>query len=241
MSKPRIKVLPDAGAVAPAAAEHIANSARQAVEKQGVFSLALCGGSTPKALYQLLAAEPYVSQIRWQVVEVYFGDERCVPPGHAESNYRMAEETLLGQVPIPERNIHRMRGEIEAEAAAIEYGRMLKERFGDAGGGDRARLGLGEDGHTASLFPETAALNEAKHRAVANFVPKLGAHRITLTAPFLNRSKEVLILVTGASKAEVLKQVLEGEHDPRRLPVQLIDPPGGTVTWLVDAAAAGMG
>ena len=240
MAEPRITVLPDPAAVARAAAEHVVSSARQAIERQGSFTLALSGGSTPKALYQLLAAEPLASQIHWPTVEVYFGDERAVPPGHAESNYRMAEEALLEHVPIPEKNIRRMRGEIDPEAAAVEYGRMLKERFGEEGGLDLVLLGMGEDGHTASLFPGTAALAEAKHRAVANFVPKLNAHRITLSAPFLNRSKEVLILATGAAKAAVLKEVLEGEPDPQRLPIQLIDPPDGSVTWLVDAAAAGM-
>src|SRR5688500_12218373 len=128
MAEPRITVLPDPAAVARAAAEHVVNSSRHAIERQGFFTLALSGGSTPKALYQLLAAEPYASQVHWAGVEVYFGDERAVPPGHAESNYRMAEEALLDHVPIPEKNIRRMRGEIDPEAAAIEYERMLKER-----------------------------------------------------------------------------------------------------------------
>jgi 6-phosphogluconolactonase len=240
MAQPKITVLPDPAAVAGAAAEHAVSAARQAIERQGFFTLGLSGGSTPRALYQLLAAEPFVSRIHWPAVEVYFGDERAVPPNHADSNYRMAEEALLDRVPIAEKNVHRMRGELDPEAAAIEYGRMLKERFGEGGGLDLALLGMGEDGHTASLFPGTTALGEARHRAVANFVPRLNAHRITLSAPFLNRSKEVLILVTGAAKAGVLKEVLEGAPDPQRLPIQLIDPPAGVVTWLVDAAAAGM-
>jgi len=170
---------------------------------------------------------------------VFFGDERNVPPDHADSNYRTARESLLSKVPIPGDNVYRMHGELDANEAAKQYGEMLKEKFGD-GGLDMVLLGMGDDGHTASLFPGTAALNETKHRAVGNYVEKLKAWRITLTAPFINRAREVMVLVSGASKAKRLAEVLEGPRDPQRLPIQLVQPASGRIAWLVDAAAAGM-
>src|ERR1044071_653885 len=188
MAIPRIHVLPDAAAVAKEAAEHVVRMAAEAIRQRDSFSIALSGGRTPKALYELLAGEPYSSRINWGKVEVFFGDERCVPPGHADSNFRMASEALLDHVPIRPERIYRMRGEIEPEAAAMEYGQLLKAKFGEEGV-DLALLGMGDDGHTASLFPETAALKETKHRCVANFVPKLNTWRITMSAPFLNRKR----------------------------------------------------
>jgi 6-phosphogluconolactonase len=236
---PEIKVLPDAAEIAYQAAERIVAAANRAAAEGRRFSLALAGGSTPKALYELLATNPYKSRVDWPGVEVFFGDERTVPPDHPDSNYRMAREALLSKVPIPGDNVYRMAGEIDPDEAAKRYGEMLKEKFGD-GGLDMVLLGMGDDGHTASLFPDTEALNETKHRAVANFVPKLNTWRITLSAPFINRARDVLFLVGGAGKAQRLKEVLEGPPDPRRLPVQLIKPTEGRVTWLVDAPAAGM-
>lgn len=239
MADPIIRVLPDPKAVAEAAAKHVVDAARRHIEHKGTFAIALAGGSTPELLYKTLASEPCRSKIRWSKVEVYFGDERCVPPGHKDSNYAMAERTLLEEVEIAEQNIHRMRGELDPEQAATEYGRMLKERFGEGGGLDLVLLGMGEDGHTLSLFPNTAALKESRHRCVANYVEKLNAWRLTLTAAFVNRSEEVVALVSGANKARILQEVLEGEKDPQRLPIELIDP-AGQMIWLVDAAAAGM-
>ena len=236
---PEIKVLPDALEIAHEAAERVIAAAESAAADGRPFSLALSGGTTPKALYELLATGPYKSRIDWRNVEIFFGDERTVPPDHQDSNYRMAQESLLSKVPIPGDNVYRMAGERDPQQAAKEYGEMLKEKFGE-GGMDVVLLGMGDDGHTASLFPGTAALGETKHRCVANHVPKLGAWRITLTAPFINRSRGVMILVSGESKAKRLEEVLEGPQDPRRLPVQLIRPVGGSLTWLVDAAAAGM-
>jgi 6-phosphogluconolactonase len=234
-----IKVLPDAAAVAHEAAERVVAAAKRAADEGRTFSIALAGGSTPNALYELLASDAYKSRIDWPKVEVFFGDERNVPPDHKDSNYRMARQALLSRVPIPADNVYRMAGELPDEQAAKEYGQLLKEKFGD-GGLDMVLLGMGDDGHTASLFPETEALDERKHRAVANHVPKLNASRITLTAPFINRAREVIILVAGDSKAKRVQEVLEGPRDPRRLPVQLIEPAEGTLTWLLDAGAAGM-
>jgi 6-phosphogluconolactonase len=193
-------------------------------------------------MYRLLAEEPFRSRVDWARVEVFFGDERCVPPDHPDSNYRMAREALLAHVSIPDRSVYRMRGEIDPEAAAREYGLMLKEKFAD-GGLDLTLLGMGDDGHTASLFPGTPAVREKEHRVVAQFVENSTtgrSWRITMTAPFLNRSGRVMLLVAGKSKAARLKDVMEGDHDPDRLPVQLIDPAQARVTWLIDAAAAGM-
>jgi len=236
---PEIKVLPDAAGIAHEAAERIVAAANRAAEDGRSFSIALSGGSTPKALFELLAGPSHKSRIEWPRVEVFFGDERTVPPDHKDSNYRMANEALLSKVPIPGDNVYRMAGELEPHEAAKQYGQMLKEKFGE-GGLDLVLLGMGDDGHTASLFPETEALNETKHRCVANFVPKLSTWRITLTAPFINRSKDVMFLVSGASKSARLHEVLEGPRDPRRLPSQLIQPTAGHVAWLIDAPAAGM-
>jgi 6-phosphogluconolactonase len=239
MPDPEIKVLADPAEVAHEAAERVIAAAARAADEGHAFSIALSGGSTPKALFELLATPAYKSRVDWPGVEVFFGDERNVPPDHKDSNYRMARETILSKVPIPGDNVYRMHGELDANEAAKQYGQMLKEKFADAGL-DMVLLGMGDDAHTASLFPGTAALNEAKHRCVANYVDKLSAWRITLTAPFINRAKDVVILVAGASKAQRLAEVLEGPRDPQRLPIQLINPTQGHLAWLVDAAAAGM-
>jgi len=232
-----IKVVPDPAAVATAAAKRIVDLAEDAIATRGSFSIALSGGSTPKNLFQLLAAEPYSKRIDWKNWKIYFGDERCVPPTHPDSNFRMAGESLIDKVAIPPDHIHRMKGEIDPNQAATEYGRLLKEHFAD-GGLDIILLGMGDDGHTASLFPKTAALNEAHHRCVANFVEKLGVWRITMTAPFINRARQIIVMATGATKADRLHQVLDGPPDTQNLPIQLIDPPNGQALWLLDAPAA---
>jgi 6-phosphogluconolactonase len=242
MTSPQIKILPDGPSLAREAADRVVRWAKQFIDEHHRFSIALSGGSTPKALYQILATPQVASEIDWPKVEVFFGDERCVPPEHAESNYRMAREALLGKVPIPGDNIYRMRGEIEPEEAAKEYGLMLKEKFGD-GGIDLMLLGLGEDGHTASLFPHTPALHETKHRCVAQLVEHSTtgrSWRLTLTPPFINQCRQILVLVSGENKACAMHEVLEGPRDPDRLPMQLIEPVTGEVVWLADAAAAGM-
>jgi 6-phosphogluconolactonase len=239
--KPDIRIFPDAAAIARAAADLFVEKAVVAVGAGRNFSVALSGGSTPKVLYGLLAAEPYRSRVDWGRVEIYFGDERVVPPEHADSNYRMANEALLSHVPLNAENIHRMRGEIDPNEAAIEYGRLLKAKFGE-GGIDLMFLGLGEDGHTASLFPYTPALKETHHRCVAQFVEKSTtgeSWRITMTAPFINRSKMVAMLVNGAAKAARLAEVIHGPRDPVRLPSQMIAPVAGELIWMVDKAAAG--
>jgi 6-phosphogluconolactonase len=243
VNQPEIHVSPDVPALARDAAERIVAAAHEAVDQRDRFSIALAGGSTPRTLFQLLASDPWRLTIDWTKVEVFFGDERCVPPHHPDSNFRMARETLLSKVPIPGDNIYRMRGEIDPNEAAKEYGLMLKEKFGDDGGLDMALLGMGDDGHTLSLFPGTPAVHEKHHRCVANYAEHSTtgkSWRITLTAPFVNRSRTVLVLVAGASKANTFAQVMEGPRQPETFPIQLIDPDSGRLIWLVDAAAAGM-
>ena len=239
MSTPTIQVVVDAPAIAVVAAEKIISLADAAISQRGGFSIALSGGSTPKTLFQLLASDSYSKRIDWKNWQIYFGDERCVPPVHPDSNFRMASEALLDHVPILPEHIHRMEGEIEPQEAAIEYGKLLKQNFGD-GGLDVILLGMGDDGHTASLFPHTAALGETGHRCVANYVEKLGVWRITMTAPFINRARQIIVMVSGAAKAKRIDQVLQGPSDPQTFPIQMIDPADGELLWLMDAAAAGM-
>ena len=243
MIDPEIKVFPDPAAVAQEAADRFVGLAEASIALAERFTVALSGGSTPLKMFDVLTRDPHKSAVDWARVEVFFADERCVPPDHPESNYRAAREGMLAKLPIPGDNIYRMRGEIDPNEAAKEYGLMLKEKFGDNGGLDLVLLGMGADGHTASLFPGTPALSETKHRCVAQFVERSTtgpSWRVTLTAPFINRARDVLFLVTGAEKAARLSEVLEGPKDPQRLPAQLIAPAQGKLSWLLDAAAAGM-
>ncbi|MGA3065756.1 MAG: 6-phosphogluconolactonase [Tepidisphaeraceae bacterium] len=239
MTAQEIQVVPDASALAQAAAEQILAIAPIAARERGVFSIALSGGSTPKILFELLASDSWRNRFDWNTWEIYFGDERCVPPDHPDSNYRMARLALLDRVPLDPAKIHRMKGEADPQEAAKEYGQLLKQKFGDDGL-DLILLGMGDDGHTASLFPGTAALAEKEHRCVANFVPKLGVWRLTFSAPFINRARQVIALISGAAKAQRLERVLQGPRDPTNLPIQMIQPTSGKLLWLLDAPAAGM-
>jgi 6-phosphogluconolactonase len=242
MASPHLLIVQDAPAVAYAALRLFVDAAVDGIEQKGSFSVALSGGGTPKLMFELLArGEDTATQwpFDWSKVQIFWGDERCVPPDHPESNYRMAKEALLDKVPIEEANVHRMKGEIDPSEAAKEYGQLLKEKFGD-GGLDFVMLGMGEDGHTASLFPYSAALAETQHRCVAHYVEHSTtgkSWRITLTIPFLNKSKEVAVLVTGAAKSKMLQQVLHGPRDPQRMPIQSIQP-AGKMIWIADKAAA---
>ncbi|HEY0173935.1 MAG TPA: 6-phosphogluconolactonase [Pyrinomonadaceae bacterium] len=238
--EPEVKVFDDPERVARAAAARFAELARVAASERGIFTAALAGGSTPRRVYELLAGEEFRERIDWGSVHLFFGDERAVPFDHAESNYRMAFESLLSRVPVPERNIHRIEGLGDAAANASEYESELRGLFGGAEWPrlDLVMLGMGDDGHTASLFPNTSALDESRAWVAANWVEKLGAWRVTLTAPAINAARHVLFLVGGAGKAERLREVLRGERDPARLPSQLIRPQDGALEWFVDRAAA---
>lgn len=230
----------DAESVARAAAEEFVRLSRESVEARGAFSVALSGGTTPRRVYELLASDEYNARVDWSKVHVFFGDERTVPPEHSDSNYRMAREALLSRVSIPAENIHRIEGLGDAVANASDYESVMRGFFGDVDWPrfDLVFLGMGDDGHTASLFPQTSALEETRAWVAGNWVEKLGAWRITLTAPAINAARRVVFHVTGASKAERLNEVLNGARDPTRLPSQMIRPRDGTLRWYVDRAAA---
>lgn len=214
-------------------------AAVEAIQTKGRFTVALAGGSTPRGLYEQLASNK--EAISWNKVLVFFGDERTVPPDHRESNYKMAHESLLSKVNIPEANVHRMQGEIDPETAAADYESILRSTFGKSMPQlDLILLGMGDDGHTASLFPGTDALSIRNRLVVSNFVPKLDTWRLTLTATAINQAAIVQFLVAGASKANALRAVLKGEHQPDRLPSQLIKPTHGKLIWLVDNEAAAL-
>lgn len=220
-------------------AELFAETARQSVAARERFTVALSGGSTPRALYELLAEEPYSTRIPWEACEVFWSDERCVPPESDESNYRMAYEALLARVPVAEERVHRMRGEAEPESAARAYEKLLKERFDqDPPRLDLILLGMGEDGHTASLFPHSVALVDTGHLVAANFVEKLKTQRLTLTFRVINSAASIIFLVSGETKAATLQKVLEGETRGQEYPAQLVSPTAGDLIWLVDEAAA---
>ena len=239
-AEPNVLVFDDAESVARAAAARVAELARESIGARGLFTIALSGGSTPRRVYELLAGEEFREGIDWPNVHVFFGDERMVPPDSAESNYRMANEALLARVPLPPENIHRIDGVGDAAANASAYELEMRGLFGDAEWPrlDLVLLGMGDDGHTASLFPGTAVLNETRLWVAPNWVEKLGAWRVTLTAPVINAARHVTFLVNGAGKAARLREVLKGERDPSRLPSQLIRPSDGTLEWFVDRAAA---
>ena len=219
--------------LAEAAACIFVGSAAESIAERGRFAVALAGGSTPKATYEVLARD-HAEDVDWPNVHVFFGDERTVPPDHEDSNYRMAWEALLDHVPVG--SVHRMRGELQPDEAAASYETDLRQFFGGEAVLDLVMLGIGDDGHTASLFPETPALEVTDRLAVANPVPKLDTTRLTLTAPVLSAARAVNFLVAGEGKAEALREILEGDADPHRYPAKLVRPPGGP-TWFVDRAA----
>jgi 6-phosphogluconolactonase len=241
MIQRNIQIVADANALAVEAAKRVAAASSANIAKKGKFSISLSGGSTPKTMFGLMAQEPYRSTVAWGKWEVYWGDERCVAPDHADSNFKMATDALLSKVPIPALNVHRMKGEIDPNTAATEYGELLQRNFGD-GGLDFVMLGMGPDGHTLSLFPGTTALAEKKHRCVSNWVEKFKTFRVTMTAPFVNKAQQILVILGGADKKDRVKEVLEGPYEPAKLPIQLIDPAsagGGELVWMMDSAAAG--
>ena len=236
----KIIVLEDAEEVARRAADLFVEIAEASMASRGRFSVALAGGSTPRRCYEMLASDGYRNRLDWSRVHIFFGDERTVPPTDAESNYRMAYEAMLSRLPIPQQNVHRMMGENDPPSGARLYEEELRSFFQDAPWlrFDLILLGMGDDGHTASLFPHTPALLEERAWVVANRVEKLKTFRLTLTATAINHAAHIVFMVTGAAKAERLREVIRGPRDPERLPSQLIRPVDGSLTWLVDKAAA---
>ncbi len=234
-----ITVVDNAAALAEAAAAQFVQAATLGLARQARWAAALSGGATPQAAYQRLAAPDLAGQVDWARVHLFWGDERCVPPDHPESDYGMARAALLDHIPIPAANIHRMRGELDPAEAAAAYQAELEGYFGDTRPCfDLFWLGLGEDGHTASLFPGTTALRETERWVVANWVEKLGAWRLTLTPPVINQAAQVTFLVSGSRKAQIFKEVLQGAYQPDVRPAQLVQPATGRLVWLVDRAAA---
>jgi len=244
-AKPLVVVKGNLQDVGREAAARFEQHATDRVAANGRFSVALSGGSTPIALYRLLAEPPFSRTIDWPHVHFFWGDERFVPADHPESNYRLARETLISRVPIPAENVHPMPTEgNDPEAAAARYQETLRRFFvlseGEAPRFDLVLLGLGADGHTASLFPGSPVLSEDQRLVATTYVRKLDAWRLTLTPSVLNSARHVLFLVCGSEKASALQQVLQGPYDPQRFPAQLVRPPEGNVTWLVDEAAASL-
>jgi 6-phosphogluconolactonase len=237
-------VEPDPAALAWRAAQHLVELIEEAVAARGRARIAISGGTTPKATFKLLAdpAQPFVNHVPWEHLELFFVDERTVPPEHADSNYRMTREALLDHVAIRPENVHRMQGELEPEVAAAQYEFDLRRTFRLEGAEtprfDVVTLGMGDDGHTASLFPHTHAIHEMGRLAVANQVPQKDTWRVTLTWPVINHAREVFFLIEGAAKAARLKEVFMGPKDVERLPSQLIWPASGILTLILDKAAA---
>jgi 6-phosphogluconolactonase len=241
-----VRILADAAAIARRVAQEIVQAATAAVAQKGSFRLVLAGGSTPKRLYQLLVSDAALrSRLPWDKMVLLFGDERNVPPDHPDSNFRMATEAMIAKAPLKADQVLRIKGEYkDTEKAAQEYEQALRSSFQLRGAElpqfDVVLLGMGNDGHTLSLFPGTKALHQDHRLVVRNWVGKLYAERITMTAPTVNNAAHVIFMVTGADKAPALKAVLEGPYEPEQLPSQLIQPSSGKLHWLVDTAAGGM-
>ncbi len=237
-----IKIFDDAEQLNRFAAEKFVEIANRSISPiKRSFAVALAGGSTPKSLYRLLGSDEYKNKIDWTQVHFFFGDERNVAPDDAESNYRMANENLFEPLKIPETNILRWQTELkDAEMTAFEYDVSLGMFFCTTPKLDLILLGMGDDGHTASLFPFTTALNETERIAVVNRVEKLDTIRFTLTFPAINNARNVIFLVKGADKAETLRAVLQGEFQPEKYPSQNVKPTNGNLFWLVDREAAGL-
>jgi 6-phosphogluconolactonase len=241
-----IRILPDGAAIAKRAAQEFVQAAASAVREKGYFNVVLAGGSTPKALYSLLVNDPTLrSQVPWDKIHLFFGDERHVAPDHPDSNSRMATETLISKSPLKPEQVTRIKGEYpDADRAALEYEKALREYFklkdGEYPRFDLVLAGMGNEGHTLSLFPGTKALHADGRIVVRNWVGKLYAERITLTAPAASNAARVIFMVTGADKAPALKAVLEGPYEPEQLPAQLLQPKNGKLLWLVDTAAGSM-
>lgn len=241
-----VRVLPDATTLARAAADAFLHAAREAITATGRFTVALSGGSTPKAIFKLLAHDHAIGAnlLRWDKVQIFFGDERHVPPDHPDSNYRMAHETLLSKVPIPAENIHRIEGELNAADAAARYEARLRSIFAIPGHAiprlDLVMLGMGSDGHTASLFAGSAALEQRNALVCANWIEKFQSHRITFTFPIINAAAEVLFIAGGTDKTTMLRNILHGDPSGQTYPAQTVCPVNGRLTWLIDEAAAGL-
>lgn len=238
----QITIYSDIETLSHEAARSVVRIAQEAIAKHGRFTIALSGGSTPKKLYALLAEEPYCSEIDWSLVDIFWSDERCVPPDDTESNYHLAQQVMLSKIPLPASQVHRMPAEQgDRDAASLAYTIEMKNVFGVGTGipaFDLIQLGMGPEGHTASLFPHQASLHEQQRLIMPVSVPKPPPPRLTFTPRLLNEARHVLFLVTGAEKADAVRAVLEGDFQPEEYPAQIVQPPKGEVTWMLDTAAA---
>ena len=237
----QIAIYPDIDTLSHEAAQYIVRIASESIVTRGRFTIALSGGTTPRTLYGLLGSEPYRSQIDWALVHIFWSDERCVPPDSPDSNYHMAHEVLLSRIPIPAQQVHRMPADQpDRYAASQAYAEEMQRTFGTNGipSFDLIQLGMGPEGHTASLFPHQASLHEQQRLVIPVSVPKPPPDRLTFTPPVLNAARNVLFLVTGADKADALHAVLEGPYQPDEYPAQIVRPPHGEVLWMLDTAVA---
>lgn len=241
-----VRILADGAAIARKTAGIFVDAAKAAVAEKNLFTVALAGGSTPKTLYGLLVNDPALSaQVPWDKIHFFFGDERHVGPEDADSNFRMATEAMLSEAPLKPEQVTRIKGEYaDTEKAAKEYENDLRSYYklkeGELPRFDLVLVGMGDEGHTLSLFPGTKALHADGRLVARNWIGKLDTERITITAPVANNAALVIFMVTGASKAPALKSVLEGPFEPEQLPAQLIQPSSGKLLWLVDTAAGSM-
>jgi len=237
----KLSIVENSSEVARAGAEQFISRAKESIDDHGSFFVALSGGSTPVAMYKLLASDEHRGKVDWNNVLFFWSDERCVPPDHPDSNYGSARQHLLQPLGITEDRVFRMKGELPPEEAAREYEEIVKKAVpGDPPRFDMIFLGLGDDAHTASLFPETDALHVTDRLVVHNYVPKLNTYRITFTSTLINAAASVVFLVSGEGKAEALKSVLEGEQNPTKYPAQMVNPTSGALLWVVDRAAASL-
>lgn len=236
-----IAIYPDIDTLSQQAAQYVVRIASESIAARGRFTIALSGGTTPRKLYSLLGTEPYSSQIDWKLVDIFWGDERCVPPDNPDSNYLMAQEALLSKIPVPALQVHRMPADQpDRDAASQEYTIEMQRTFGSNGipAFDLIQLGMGPEGHTASLFPHQPSLHEKQRLVMPVSVPKPPPDRLTFTPPLLNAARNILFLVTGSDKAEALHSVLEGEYHPEEYPAQVVRPPNGEVLWMLDKEVA---
>ncbi|MDY6846782.1 MAG: 6-phosphogluconolactonase [Chloroflexota bacterium] len=239
MTNKHIKIFSNLDDLSQAAAEYFISLAAKSIRKRGYFSVALSGGGTPKPLYKALGSPDQQSRLDWKNIHLFWGDERCVPPEHPDSNYRMVREEMLSNITIAAENINRVPAELEAHKAAFSYEEKLRGFFqGEWPRFDLVLLGMGDDGHTASLFPHSAGLNEEQRWFIANYAPEPDTWRLTLTKNAINAARHIAVIVAGDSKAEVLADVLEGVYQPDVTPIQLIGPKNGHMIWFLDQAAA---
>jgi 6-phosphogluconolactonase len=240
MTRGDIKIYPDAEAVAAALADLFIDVGQTALADRGVFRVALSGGNTPRHAYELLAEEPRSLALPWKDVFIYFGDERCVPPDDEQSNYRMASKAFLDKVPIPHSNVHRIRGEADPGVAANNYASIIRSDLADPPRLDLVLLGLGPDGHTASLFPGSPPDLHDSVLVRAVFAESQLMWRVTMTPKLINLGRTVAFAVEGVEKTDILARVLQGPFDPTKYPAQIVNPSSGRLVWLVDKLAGGM-